>query len=291
MLQLTPILLLLLLPPAGADEEHEPVGLADLSLEELLDLEVYSVSRVGEPIADAPAAVYVVTREEIRRNGVTSLPDALRGVPGLEVARIDANKWGTSARGSSSRFANKLLVLIDGRSIYTPIYAGVYWDMHDISLEDVERIEVIRGPGAPLWGANAVNGVINILTAPAAHTQGGVIVAAGGTAERGLISARHGGRLGKSADQQVVVQSMVDLPHRLEADAALRYVGALPHLGIDPYASLDLRLGWRPSPRLEIYLAGHDSLDAAHAAFRPDNLDIPLIEVERHAHLGMRWQF
>jgi len=141
-----------------------PTDLTELSLEELMNIEITSVSKKAQKLSDAAAAVFVITQEDIRRSGVTSIPEALRMVPGLQVARIDANKWAITSRGFNGRLANKLLVLIDGRSVYSPLYSGVFWEAQHTLLEDVDRIEVIRGPGATLWGANAVNGVINIMT-------------------------------------------------------------------------------------------------------------------------------
>lgn len=182
-------------PPA--DAASDPPDLAALSLEELLSLEVTSVSRRSERISDAPAAVYVLTAEDIRRSGATSIPELLRMVPGVQVAHIDGNKWAISARGLAERFADKLLVLIDGRSVYTPLFGGVFWDVQDTLLEDIDRIEVIRGPGGTLWGANAVNGVINIITRGASETQGGLVVAGGGDRERAFGAVRYGGRLGE----------------------------------------------------------------------------------------------
>src|SRR6202022_4324211 len=123
-----------------------------------------SVSKRSQKLADAAAAIFVITQEDFRRSGATSIPEALRMVPGLQVARIDENKWAIRGRGFNGRFANKLLVLIDGRSVYVPLFSGVYWNIQDVVLEDVAMIEVIRGWGATLWGANAVNGVINIIT-------------------------------------------------------------------------------------------------------------------------------
>src|SRR5215470_3175372 len=170
-----------------------PVDLTDLSLEQLMNLRVTSTARRPQTVAESAAAIFVITQEDIRRSGVTSIPEALRMVPGVEVARIDANKWAISARGFNGRFANKLLVMIDGRSVYTPLFSGVLWDAQDTVLEDIDRIEVVRGPGASLWGANAVNGVINIVTKRARDTQGALIVAGGGTEERGFTSARYRG--------------------------------------------------------------------------------------------------
>jgi iron complex outermembrane receptor protein len=170
-----------------------------LSLEDLMAIEVTSVSRKAEHISDAPAAVYVLTGEEIRRSGATTIPDALRFVPGLQVARVSSNWWAVTSRGFAGNFANKLLVLIDGRSVYTPFFAGVYWDAQDVLLEDVDRIEVIRGPGATLWGANAVNGVINIITKDAGETRGLFAHAGVGVLERGLGSVRYGMGLSPNA--------------------------------------------------------------------------------------------
>jgi len=160
------------------------------SIEDLMDVEVTSVSKKEEKLFQAAAAVYVITHEDIRRSGMTSIPDLLRMVPGLDVARIDGNKWAISARGFNGRFANKLLVLIDGRSIYSSETSGVWWEVQDLLLEDIERIEVVRGPGGTIWGANAVNGVINIITRRAQDTQGGLIVAGAGTEEIGRASCR-----------------------------------------------------------------------------------------------------
>ncbi len=159
-----------------------------------MNLRVTSTARRPQTVAESAAAIFVITQDDIRRSGVTSIPEALRMVPGVEVARIDANKWAISARGFNGRFANKLQVMIDGRSIYTPLFSGVLWDAQDTVLEDIDRIEVVRGPGASLWGANAVNGVINIVTKRARDTQGSLLVAGGGTEERGFSTARYGGK-------------------------------------------------------------------------------------------------
>ncbi|HEX7183152.1 MAG TPA: TonB-dependent receptor [Thermoanaerobaculia bacterium] len=194
-------------PPASEPPSNPDVDLTELSLEELMDVQVTSVSKRAEPISAAAAAVFVITQEDLRRSGATSIPEALRMVPGVEVARIDASKWAISARGFNGRFANKLLVLIDGRSVYTPLFSGVFWDVQDTLIEDVDRIEVIRGPGATLWGANAVNGVINIITKSAHETVGGLLAAGGGSEERGFAGLRYGGALGKSSAYRVYGKS------------------------------------------------------------------------------------
>ncbi|MBT3341736.1 MAG: TonB-dependent receptor [Gemmatimonadetes bacterium] len=181
----------------------ESFGLTHLSLEELMDVEIELVSRKAEPLFGAPAATFVLTGDELRRSGATTIPEALRLVPGLVVARIDANKWAISARGLTGRFANKLLVQIDGRSVYTPLFSGVFWEVQDVFLEDVERIEVIRGPGATLWGSNAVNGIINIVTRHSEQTQGVFAQAGTGTVEPGHLQVRYGARLGEHAQYRL----------------------------------------------------------------------------------------
>jgi iron complex outermembrane receptor protein len=166
----------------------------NLDIEELMKIQVTSVSKKKEQLSDAAASIFVITEEDIRRSGVTSIPEALRLSPGVEVARQDSHTWAISSRGFNDEFANQLLVLIDGRSVYTPLFAGVYWDVQDLMLEDVQRIEVIRGPGATLWGANAVNGVINITTKSAKDTQGVLLTGGAGSEELGF-GARYGVQL------------------------------------------------------------------------------------------------
>ena len=140
------------------------IDLTELSLEELMSLEVTTVVKKSVKLLDVPASVFVLSSEDINRSGYRLIPDVMRLSPGMEVSSIDANKWAVSARGFGDRFANKLLVLIDGRSVYISPFSGVYWDVQDYILEDIDRIEIVRGPGASLWGANAVNGVINIIS-------------------------------------------------------------------------------------------------------------------------------
>src|SRR5437773_2673061 len=147
-------------------------SLKRLSIDQLMNIEVTSVSRRAERLSHAASAIQVITQEDIRRSGASSLPEALRLATNLQVAQVDSRQWAISARGFNSTAANKLLVLIDGRTIYTPLYSGVFWDVQDVDLLDIDRIEVISGPGATLWGANAVNGVINVITNDAKETQG-----------------------------------------------------------------------------------------------------------------------
>lgn len=175
----------------------------ELSLTELMNEPVTTVSKKTTRLGDAPAAITVITADDIRRNGFTSIPEALRMVPGFDVARIDSSHWAISARGFNLQYSNLLLVLIDGRSVYTPTFGGVFWDSQDVSLEDLDRIEVIRGPGATLWGANAVNGVVNIITKNSRETHGGVVSVSAGTEEQPLVEARYGGALGNGAHYRV----------------------------------------------------------------------------------------
>ena len=185
------ILLCVLISAPKANEELD--DLTELSIEDLMFMEVTSVSKKNERLSEAAAAVYVVTKEDIRRSGVNHIAEALRMVPGLNVAQLDANKWAISSRGFNHIYSNKLLVLVDGRSVYSPLFSGVHWDVQDFVLEDIDRIEVIRGPGATLWGANAVNGVINIITTKANHSQGNLMSLGVGEHEA-IASLRHGGK-------------------------------------------------------------------------------------------------
>src|SRR6202050_2039566 len=181
-------------------------NLADLtsqSLEDLMNVEVTSVSKSEQTLSRAASAIFVITAEDISRSGAMNIPDLLRMVPGMDVAQINANTWAISARGLNGEFSNELLVLVDGRTVYTPTFGGVYWDVLDIPLDDIERIEVIRGPGGTIWGANAVNGVVNIITKKAADTHGGLIVGGGGTLDQGFATTQYGGTLGKDTDYRV----------------------------------------------------------------------------------------
>lgn len=176
--------------------------LTDLSLEELSNIQITSASKRAERLSDAPVSAFVITADEIRRSGATSLPEALRLAPNLQVARGGANGWAISARGFNGTSANKLLVLIDGRSVYSPLFSGVFWDVQDLMLEDIERIEVISGPGGTLWGVNAVNGVVNVITRSAQQTQGGLLSAGAGNQEVQL-ALRHGATLGEDGHYRV----------------------------------------------------------------------------------------
>jgi iron complex outermembrane receptor protein len=186
--------------------EHDVSKLTEVKVSQStgsLNTEVSTVSRTPSTVGKSPAAVFVITNEMIRRSGATCIPEVLRMAPGVNVAKINSNEWAVSIRGFNGQYANKLLVQIDGRSIYTPVFSGVIWPAQDVLLEDVERIEVIRGPGATVWGANAVNGIINIITKTAGETQGVYAQAGGGNFERGFVNARYGGQIGTDIDYRV----------------------------------------------------------------------------------------
>ncbi len=191
-LLLTPCLMI----PVSSAYADDTLDSFALSPEQLFNATVISVSKTPEKVMDAPAAIYVLTDKDIMRSGATSIPEALRLVPGVQVAQVNANNWAISVRGfASTGLGNKLLVLIDGREVYDPLFSGVYWDAQDTVLEDVDRIEVVRGPGGTLWGDNAVDGVINIITKKAGETQGGLTSLAVGNHEKAIGEARYGGRL------------------------------------------------------------------------------------------------
>ncbi len=194
--------LFLLMCHAALGQITQP-DLTKVNLEDLMNIEVTSVAKKEQKLSRTASAVFVIAQEDIRHSGATNIPDLLRMVPGLDVAQISANKWAISARGFNGQNSNKLLVLIDGRSVYSPMFSGVFWDAQDVPLDSIDRIEVIRGPGATVWGANAVNGVINIITKKASNTQGGLITAGGGTYDRGLGTARYGGQLSNNASYRV----------------------------------------------------------------------------------------
>src|SRR2546421_141426 len=192
------LLILALTVPAIAARAQQPdslQALKRLTLDQLMNIEVTSVSRRAERLAQTASAIQVITQEDILRSGLSSLPEALRLAANLQVSQVDSRQWAISAGGFNSTTANKLLVLIDGGTVYTPLYSGVFWDVQDVPLVDVDRIEVISGPGATLWGANAVNGVINVITRNSRATQGLLVSGGGGTELRGFGNARYGGAL------------------------------------------------------------------------------------------------
>ena len=247
------LMLLCLLPSSVVYSQPAASDLSDLDIRELINIEVTSPSKKTEKVANVASAITVVTAEDMRRSGATSIMDALRLVPGLHVAQIDKEQWSISSRGFSGLFADKLLVLVDGRSVYTPLFGGVFWNEQDLMLEDVERIEVIRGPGATLWGANAVNGVINIITRPSGDTHGGLLAAGGGSEQRGFGSLRYGEQIGET-DYRVYSKYANRDESRLES-------GAKAH---DTWE--DVRTGFRTDTRV----SSQDSLTLQADAFYAD---------------------
>jgi iron complex outermembrane receptor protein len=183
--------------------QQKPADLTGRSMEDLMNIEVTSVSKKQEKLSHTAAAIFVITAEDIRRSGATNIPDVLRMVPGLDVAQINGSTWAVSSRGFNNQVANKLLVLIDGRTVYSPLFNGVFWDVQEVPLENIERIEVIRGPGAAIWGANAVNGVINIISKRSSDTQGVLVTAGGGTHDAAFVTAQFGGKLGPNSTYRV----------------------------------------------------------------------------------------
>jgi iron complex outermembrane recepter protein len=185
------------------DGQKRSEDLANTSLEDLMNVEVTTVSKKEQALSRTAAAVFVITQEDIERSGATSIPDVLRIVPGLNVAQINASTWAISARGLNGQFSNELLVLIDGRNVYTPSFGGVFWDTVDLPLENIERIEVIRGPGAAVWGENAVNGVVNIIRKKAGDTKGGLLSMGGGNTDVDFATLQYGSSITKRFDYRV----------------------------------------------------------------------------------------
>lgn len=186
-----------------AEDASSNLSFEDLSLEQLMQVEVTTVSKKAQKLSDAAAAIFVVNSEDIRRSGATSIPEALRIVPGLHVAKVDGSRWAISSRSGAGLFSNSLLVLIDGRTVYSPLFSGVFWEQPDLLLADVDRIEVIRGPGATLWGANAVNGIINIITKESSKTQGLLATAGYGSELEGTTALRYGGEVGENGNYRL----------------------------------------------------------------------------------------
>jgi iron complex outermembrane receptor protein len=181
----------------AADEKYDYDDILDITVEDLARMQFYSAGKKNDNMNKIPAATFILTNEEIINSGATSIPEVLRLVPGVQVARINASTWAISIRGFNRQYSNKLLVLIDGRSVYTPLFSGVFWDVNDYPMEDIERIEVIKGPGGTLWGSNAVNGVINIITKNARKTQGGYTTATYGNFKRPSVETRYGSKIGE----------------------------------------------------------------------------------------------
>ena len=239
------VLILCCAPVRG---QNSPPDLTSQSLEDLMKIEVTSASKKSETLSKAPAAIFVITGDDIRRGGYSSVPDALRMVPGMYVVQQSSHVWQVSARGFSNAFNDKMLVLIDGRIVYSPTFGGVYWDVQDPPLEDIDRIEVIRGPGGTLWGANAVNGVINIITKQAANTQGPQVSTSAGVNEGYAARVRYGGSAGGNFSFRVYGTSNYWLP-------------SVNPTGIENYDTWNIsqggtRFDWKVSPKDSITFDG-----------------------------------
>jgi iron complex outermembrane receptor protein len=205
--------------------------LSQMSVEDLMNLQVTTTSKKEEPVQRAAAAIFVITQEDIRRSGATNIPDLLRMVPGLDVAQTNGTSWAISSRGFNNEFANKLLVLVDGRTVYSPLFAGVFWENLDVVLEDIDRIEVIRGPGAALWGTNAVNGVINIITKKAKETKGGLVSVGGGSLNEGTGLVQYGGKAGGDGYYRVFAKGFQDSSLQLPNGQSAQDPWAMAHGG------------------------------------------------------------
>ena len=239
--------------------QNPPANLKQLSLEQLGNVEVTTASKEPEQVWRTPAAIYVITQEDIRRSGATSIPEILRLAPGLEVARTDSDHWAVGVRGFGGQFSKSLLMMIDGRSVYSPLFAGVYWQVQDTLLEDIERIEVIRGPGGTIWGANAVNGVINIITKSTKDTHGMLVSMSGGNVDQGIAEVRVGGGNGKGFDYRVYGKGFISGPE-FHPDGS----------NFDHWKTgqLGFRTDWNLSPRDALTLQGdmYQGLDGERVA-------------------------
>jgi len=209
--------LLLFCAPSSAQKSDHGTGagvdLTTMSIEDLMNVKVTSVSRTEEKLSRTASAVFVIGPEDIRGSGALNIPDLLRMVPGVDVAQLTSNTWAIGVRGLNGRFSNKLLVLLDGRAVYTPTFGGTFWDVLNLPLEDIERIEVIRGPGGSVWGANAVDGVINIIMRKAEETRGGLVSAGGGNLEQGFGTVQYGGNLANKTDYRIYTRYQNEAPN------------------------------------------------------------------------------
>jgi iron complex outermembrane receptor protein len=264
-----------------------PGDLTQVSIENLMNMEVTSVSRKEQKLSQVAAAIFVISPEDIRRSGATNIPELLRMAPGLDVAQINANTWAISARGFNLQFASKLLVLIDGRAVYTPLFGGVNWDTQGVPLEDIERIEVIRGPGGAVWGANAVNGVINIITKKAGETPGILATGGGGTQALEFGTLRYGGKIARSTSYRIFTtyQNNNHSPGLNGQDGEDGW--HLLHGGF----RADTRLSQKDSltTQGDVY-TGSEGAVITHAVFSPpDNVDVERLVTLSGGNILGRW--
>ncbi len=251
--------------PGLAQNDLPVEDVKKMSIEELMNLEVTTVSRQPERLNEVASAIQVITQEDIRRSAATSLPEVLRLVANLQVAQLNSSSHIISSRGFNATFSNKLLVIIDGRTVYSPLFAGVFWDAQQVVLEDIEQIEVISGPGGTIWGANAVNGVINIITKNAKDTQGLLLAGSAGTFLKSAATARYGGQMGKNMAYRVFAQHVRRAPtHLPNGDEAMDNFGI---------ANAGFRLDWTPSTESTLTLKGNAYDGSTETATSPSTLD------------------
>jgi len=248
----------------SARAQMQSPDLTQMTLEDLLEVKVTTVAKKPQTLARTAAAVYVITAEEIARSGLTSIPEVLRLAPGVQVAQIDSSTWAIAIRGFNSEFSNKLLVMIDGRTVYLPSYSGVLWNIEDFSLQEVERIEVVRGPGAAVWGANAVNGVINIITRNAKDTQGGLLAATAGSYDQAIATLRYGGKVGGAAYRASA---------RYEDRGTLARAGGSGNQDRWALERARLRGDWDLNPQNSLMLEGELFQSESH-----DQIPIPILD-------------
>lgn len=247
---------------SAANPTRPAKNFGDLNIEELMNETVTSVSKHEQRLVDSAAAIAVLSNDDLRRSGATAIMEALRLVPGVNVAQVNASEWAISARGFNSVFSNKLLVLVDGRAIYSPLFAGVYWDTQQVMLDDVDRVEVIRGPGATVWGANAVNGVINVVSKSARESQGGLLSGGGGDQHAWLGGMRYGGQVGASTYYRVFgsYRDERDFPLADGAGAGDGWQGRQGGFRVDHYSTADTHLTWQADATSVKH--DHDAFDA-----------------------------
>jgi iron complex outermembrane receptor protein len=274
--------------PAPESSTPPQNDLTQVSIENLMNVEVTSASKKEQKLSQVAAAIFVITREDIRDSGVLSIPDLLRMVPGLDVAQISSNAWAISARGFNLQFANKTLVLIDGRAVYTPLFGGVNWDTQDMPLEDIERIEVIRGPGGTVWGSNAVDGVINIITKKAKDTQGMLVTAGGGTQAEEFGTLQYGGKIKNESSYRIFAKyqnnnQSPDLDGGIGGDG-----WHLLHAGF----RLDTKLSAKDSltTQGDVY-TGEEGAEIVHSVFTPpENINVERLVALSGGNILARWE-
>ena len=266
----------LVLAGLAAGQTDRPNDLTQASLEQLMNVEVTSVSKKEQRLSQTAAAVFVITAEDIRRSGLNSLPEALRLAPGVQVARAESGTWAISIRGFNDDLSNKILVLIDGRSVYNAVFGGIRWQLEQVPLENIERIEVIRGPAAATWGSNAMNGVINVITKPAAQTQGGLVSVEAGSEKETITGLRYGGQMGDSATYRISGQFA-------RQDPFVDLAGVQDSTHSFTNGGLDFRLDWKlaASDDLTILAQGYaSSLGHPTISPSPANLNPPEVDVQ-----------